>query len=225
MRNPFPLLALLLSSSLLCSPWVATADPDRDGDGLPDASDKCPTDPEDLDGFQDTDGCPDPDNDADSIPDMSDMCPNDPEDFDHDQDTDGCPDHVILRPDHAPTYVEYLYFDAKAHKLAPEHDATLQAVAAALKDHPEIKKVRIEGHSDPCGHEKTTSAFNVSQRRADTVLKALIDLGIDPTRLEAIGYGSERPIIDVSSLSGQARLDACAKQRRVQFTILPDAAP
>jgi outer membrane protein OmpA-like peptidoglycan-associated protein len=54
--------------------------------------DKCPTKPEDVDGFQDDDGCPDLDNDGDGIPDSKDLCPNEPEDFDGFQDNDGCPD-------------------------------------------------------------------------------------------------------------------------------------
>jgi uncharacterized protein (TIGR03382 family) len=65
---------------------------DRDHDGIPDATDKCPDDPEDKDGFQDDDGCPDLDNDKDGIPDATDKCPNDPEDKDGFQDDDGCPD-------------------------------------------------------------------------------------------------------------------------------------
>jgi OOP family OmpA-OmpF porin len=65
---------------------------DRDGDGIKDDRDKCPTEPEDKDGFQDEDGCPDPDNDGDGIPDASDKCPNEPEDKDGFQDEDGCPD-------------------------------------------------------------------------------------------------------------------------------------
>jgi OOP family OmpA-OmpF porin len=65
---------------------------DRDHDGVYDADDKCPDDPEDRDGFQDADGCPDPDNDNDGILDAQDKCPNDPEDKDQFQDEDGCPD-------------------------------------------------------------------------------------------------------------------------------------
>ncbi|HVY49541.1 MAG TPA: hypothetical protein VHB21_26795, partial [Minicystis sp.] len=65
---------------------------DSDGDGIPDARDKCPNEPEDKDGFQDADGCPDPDNDRDGIPDARDKCPNEPEDFNGFEDADGCPD-------------------------------------------------------------------------------------------------------------------------------------
>jgi outer membrane protein OmpA-like peptidoglycan-associated protein len=65
---------------------------DTDHDGIPDDIDRCPTEPEDKDGFQDEDGCPDLDNDNDGIPDALDKCPNDPEDHDGFQDEDGCPD-------------------------------------------------------------------------------------------------------------------------------------
>ena len=65
---------------------------DSDGDGIPDADDRCPQEPEDYDGFQDKDGCPDYDNDGDGIPDLKDQCPNEAEDFDGYQDNDGCPD-------------------------------------------------------------------------------------------------------------------------------------
>ncbi len=66
---------------------------DRDGDGILDDVDLCPDSPEDLDGYEDKDGCPeDQDTDGDGIPDSRDKCPNDPEDFDGEEDEDGCPD-------------------------------------------------------------------------------------------------------------------------------------
>ncbi len=71
---------------------VAAGGIDSDGDGIPDAQDLCPNEPEDKDGFDDEDGCPDPDNDQDGIPDKLDKCPNEPEDKDGFQDDDGCPD-------------------------------------------------------------------------------------------------------------------------------------
>ncbi len=66
--------------------------PDTDGDGILDKDDKCPKQPEDMDGFEDEDGCPDADNDGDGILDKADKCPNKAEDKDGFEDEDGCPD-------------------------------------------------------------------------------------------------------------------------------------
>lgn len=65
---------------------------DSDGDGILDDVDQCPNEAEDVDGFQDEDGCPDYDNDGDGILDINDGCQNSKEDFDGFQDEDGCPD-------------------------------------------------------------------------------------------------------------------------------------
>ncbi len=72
--------------------FAGQGDRDTDGDGLNDSDDPCPEQPEDFDGFEDTDGCPDRDNDMDGVLDPVDSCPNDPEDLDGFQDVDGCPD-------------------------------------------------------------------------------------------------------------------------------------
>jgi outer membrane protein OmpA-like peptidoglycan-associated protein len=65
---------------------------DRDHDGIADARDLCPDQPEDADGFEDADGCPDLDDDGDGVPDATDRCPRVPEDKDSFQDEDGCPE-------------------------------------------------------------------------------------------------------------------------------------
>ncbi len=65
---------------------------DDDHDGIKNDVDRCPKDAEDVDGFEDADGCPDDDNDKDGIPDAKDKCPNEPEDKDGFEDDDGCPD-------------------------------------------------------------------------------------------------------------------------------------
>lgn len=70
--------------------FLAVQDDDRDGSK--NDRDRCPKDAEDIDGFQDDDGCPDPDNDTDGIPDIKDKCPDEAEDKDGFQDDDGCPD-------------------------------------------------------------------------------------------------------------------------------------
>ncbi len=68
-------------------------DKDKDKDGIVDAEDACPAEAEDVDRFEDDDGCPDEDNDGDGILDADDtQCPNEPEDEDDFEDDDGCPD-------------------------------------------------------------------------------------------------------------------------------------
>lgn len=71
---------------------AVVVDDDSDFDGIPDRIDRCPDKPEDIDGFQDTDGCPDDDHDGDGITDSADPCPEEAEDVDGYKDDDGCPD-------------------------------------------------------------------------------------------------------------------------------------
>ncbi len=80
------------SARVLAGVAYAPVRSDQDGDGVNDADDRCPSEVEDLDGYEDDDGCPDPDNDGDGIPDERDRCPDAAEDFDNFQDRDGCPD-------------------------------------------------------------------------------------------------------------------------------------
>ena len=63
-------------------------DKDTDGDGVVDRKDKCP----DKAGPPERDGCPAEDKDNDGIADEKDKCPDEPEDKDQFEDEDGCPD-------------------------------------------------------------------------------------------------------------------------------------
>jgi OOP family OmpA-OmpF porin len=80
------------SARVLLGAVYAPATADTDRDGVMDEDDRCASEPEDRDGFEDGDGCPEADNDADGMLDLVDRCPNDPEDRDGFQDNDGCPD-------------------------------------------------------------------------------------------------------------------------------------
>ena len=65
---------------------------DSDEDGIEDARDMCRYVREDLDGFEDLDGCPELDNDRDGLEDSSDACISRAEDLDGFEDSDGCPE-------------------------------------------------------------------------------------------------------------------------------------
>jgi OOP family OmpA-OmpF porin len=78
----------------------------------------------------------------------------------------------------------------------------IQKVANFLTAYPETK-AEIEGHTDSRGSEKYNR--DLSQKRAENVMKHLISNGIDPSRLRAVGYGESRPIADNNTKEGRER--------------------
>ncbi len=195
-------------------------DGDRDGDGIMDSRDKCPDQPEDKDGFEDKDGCPDPDNDKDGIPDVDDSCPNDPEDKDGDEDTDGCPEPdkpkgpVIISGNDI-LILEKVQFATGSAKILPQSFGILDAVSTTLKEHGEFTMVEIQGHAD----ERAADTYNLklTKDRAKSVMDALLQRGVDKTRLRSQGYGEYCP------LDPEHNDAAWEKNRRVEFKIVRTA--
>ncbi|MGM0577947.1 MAG: EGF domain-containing protein [Myxococcota bacterium] len=104
-----------------------------------------------------------------------------------------------------------VYFHTAKASIKPESYPLLNEVAEVIQDHPELTKIRIEGHTDHRG----PTAYNkhLSQRRAESVRDYLVERGVDPSRLEAVGYGEERPLV-----KGRTKEDM-AKNRRVDFFV------
>ena len=186
-------------------------DLDNDMDGILDASDACPMDPEDPDGFADEDGCPDPDNDKDGVLDVDDACPTAP----GPAASKGCPRAVRVDASQI-RILQRIEFETKRAELRPTAAPILDEVRLALEANPQIKKVRIEGHTDDRGSDSFN--LDLSQRRAETVMKWLVDGGIDPERLTAEGLGETKPLVPNDS---QENLQT---NRRVEFHIV-DPAP
>lgn len=189
-------------------------DPDNDGDKIPDKEDKCPNEPEDFDGFEDHDGCPELDNDQDGIPDNEDQCPNWPEDINGYQDEDGCPDskpepapEPVATPEPAPIEVgqtiilKGITFEPASSNLRPESYAILNSLAQQLLQYSRIE-IEIQGHSDSIGEAEAN--LRLSERRANAVRMYLIEQGINPNRLRAVGYGETRPIGSNMTKEGRA---------------------
>ncbi|HEY6879741.1 MAG TPA: OmpA family protein, partial [Polyangiales bacterium] len=174
-------------------------EPDNDRDGILDAADACPREAEDRDGFQDEDGCRDADNDADGVPDEQDRCPEQP----GPGTPDGCPaeQKVVLTGERLELR-EQVFFARNRALIERRSDGLLDAIADALKAHPELLRVSVQGHTDSTG----SSAKNrtLSNQRAKAVMSALIQRGIEPARLSAVGFGSERPITSNDSEEGRA---------------------
>ncbi|WP_437632451.1 OmpA family protein [Sorangium sp. So ce854] len=188
-------------------------DPDNDKDGIPDKSDQCPNDPEDKDGFEDEDGCPDPDNDRDGIPDVTDKCPDEPETFNGLEDEDGCPDkgNVVIEENNI-VILEKIQFATGSAEILPESFGIVQAVAETLKHHPEFTMIEVQGHAD----ERSADAYNLklTQARADAVVAALVQRGVNRNAVRAMGYGEYCPLDPAHNAA------AWEKNRRVEFKVV-----
>ena len=187
--------------------------PDSDLDGLTDDIDACPMEAEDKDNFEDTDGCPDKDNDRDGILDATDKCPDQAEIINSVDDSDGCPDEGKVKLTEAKIEIlEKVFFKTGKDAIDAKSFALLDQVSAVLVATPRIKKVRVEGHTDNVGKAKKNT--KLSQQRADAVKKYLVSKGVEDARLEAVGFGPDKPIADNATDEGKEA------NRRVEFVIV-----
>ncbi len=188
-------------------------DPDNDRDGVADPADACPVMAEDRDSFADDDGCPDPDNDGDGIADVDDRCPFVAENLDGCEDDDGCPETKgACVADDGIVILDRIRFVFGTAKIERDSYSVLNEVARILKQHKEIKKVRIEGHTDDVGRK--LGNLQLSRRRAEAVHDFLVRVGVEKGRLEHEGYGDTRPLVPNVGPAERAR------NRRVEFIIV-----
>jgi peptidoglycan-associated lipoprotein len=105
---------------------------------------------------------------------------------------------------------EDIYFEFDSIRLTPQAQEILTQKANWLRENPNVKVI-IEGHCDNRG----TNEYNLAlgEGRAQSARAFLVDLGIEPSRLETISYGEERPLDP-----GQTE-EAWAKNRRGHFVI------
>ncbi|MEZ4387928.1 MAG: OmpA family protein [Candidatus Krumholzibacteriia bacterium] len=179
-------------------------DPDNDGDGIIDARDGAPDQAEDIDGFQDQDGVPDLDNDQDGVPDTLDKCPNTPAGVK--VDATGCP---LPEPEPAPEIkaldtglvLEGVTFKSGSAQILPSSLSVLQRVADSLKQNPDVR-VEVRGHTDSVGAAEVNR--QLSHRRAIAVRDFLIQLGVNPSRITAVGFGEDYPVASNETPQGRA---------------------
>ena len=183
--------------------------PDSDGDGITDADDKCPT----VAGVAAFGGCPD--TDGDGIEDSKDACPKEPETKNGVADEDGCPDteksKVSISKDQI-MILEQVLFDTNKATIRKESFELLDQVAKVFTEHPEIKGVLVEGHTDDVGADDKN--MTLSDNRAKAVVAYLTKKGIAADRLSAKGFGETKPVAPNDSKENRQ------KNRRVVFTIL-----
>ena len=109
-----------------------------------------------------------------------------------------------------------IYFETNSDKLLALSYPILDEVARVLREHPDLQRVRIEGHTDNVG----TPTYNLmlSQRRAQSVAAYLQRRGVGGQRLLAAGFGQSQPVAENNNEEGRAR------NRRVAFVIVSSVA-
>jgi selenocysteine lyase/cysteine desulfurase len=174
-------------------------------------------DPEDVDGYQDQDGCPDPDNDSDGILDVEDLCPNEKETVNGYADSDGCPDVEQIRVVGEKIVLdEQILFETNQAQIRAESDKLLERLVKLLNEHPEYVKVSVDGHTDERGSEALNQ--RLSEERAKSVMNYLVAHGVSADRLSARGLGASQPRVDRSDPL------AYTLNRRVEFHVTRQAA-
>lgn len=106
---------------------------------------------------------------------------------------------------------EKVFFELDKAELQLTSLAVLDTLVVTLVEHPEVERLRIEGHTDSQGTEEHNA--ELSEARANAVLDYLVSQGIDRKRLVAQGFGESRLLQQGDSD------DVHATNRRVELHI------
>ena len=101
-----------------------------------------------------------------------------------------------------------ILFETGKATLKPESMEEIEKVADYMKKNPNAR-FEVQGHTDNQGSDKVNDPL--SQQRAEAVVKALEEKGVDPFNLRAVGKGAHEPVADNKTEEGRA------KNRRVEF--------
>ncbi len=117
---------------------------------------------------------------------------------------------VVLKKDKI-EIKKQVHFATNRDVILPDSAPLLDQIAATILEYDKLKLIRIEGHSDDQGDD----AYNLdlSNRRAKAISRALMERGVEATRLKPVGYGETKPVADNKKPAGRAL------NRRVEFMI------
>jgi outer membrane protein OmpA-like peptidoglycan-associated protein len=121
------------------------------------------------------------------------------------------PDRVVLTASSI-KITEKVQFETGKAEILPESFGLLDEVASVFIDNEQIELVQVEGHTDSTGSASINK--KLSQARAESVMKYLVDKGVKKKRMVAKGFGPERPIASNDDNAGKEQ------NRRVEFNIL-----
>ncbi|MEQ8798850.1 MAG: OmpA family protein [Salinisphaeraceae bacterium] len=146
---------------------------------------------------------PPQDSDGDGVNDDNDECPGTP--VGTEVDASGCP----VEKDE-PIVLKGVTFEFNSDRLTADAENRLDNVVNALMTAEDID-VRVEGHTDNIGSD----AYNqeLSQDRADSVKRYLVEHGIEPGRMTTEGFGESKPVASNETDAGRA------ENRRVELHV------
>lgn len=104
-----------------------------------------------------------------------------------------------------------ILFDVSRATLKPQSKPTLDQLAG-LVGKCDTGIVEISGHTDSDGSDDFN--LELSQQRAEAVMRYLADEGVDRNRMRAIGYGESKPVVSNDDADGKA------KNRRIEFKVM-----
>jgi OOP family OmpA-OmpF porin len=107
-------------------------------------------------------------------------------------------------------------FDFDKANIKAEFAPVLDEAAQILKDNPQVSVI-IEGHTDSIGSE--TYNQRLSERRAESVRRYLVDKGVDASRLETHGYGESQPVASNTTSEGKDNPEGRAMNRRAELKV------
>ncbi|WP_309574000.1 OmpA family protein [Desulfoferrobacter suflitae] len=112
----------------------------------------------------------------------------------------------------AVTFRSDVLFDVNSAVLNPGGYTEIDRVAGVLQRYPQTR-IRVEGHTDSTGSESYN--LRLSEDRANAVKNALLSRGVDPARIQAVGFGEAQPIASNNTEAGRQL------NRRVNVIIVP----
>ena len=205
---------------------------DTDHDGV--TNDRCPAAAEDVDGFEDADGCPDVDDDRDGVLDASDQCPREAEDRDRFEDADGCPDPDNDRdrimdakdtcPDRGELYNGFLDDDGCPDPIAIDYESftdnlfvpapiTFDRGDAKLNDMDFVVRFANWLLAEPkiellavIGHTEPGEPAGLGLTRANVIADVLVRSGVPRARLSVHDAGM-RPALEWADVTRPAGAD------------------
>ena len=108
-------------------------------------------------------------------------------------------------------------FPTGGSTIDEQNRVILQEMVRTAQSRTDIRRVRVEGHTDTCGNELNN--MQLSNERAVSVANELVVMGVPREMIETVGYGSTQPRAN-EACEGNTQQLSEQTNRRVEFSLL-----